>query len=298
MGYMGYVRFGETLVLATSASITENSGQIISGSTRGAGWYHAGNHHYALDTIKYEGDINIELIPSVWNFLKEWIVQERTKSKSVLISPDGLNTYQFTGGGTGEIGSLSGLWATSANFGTSEGDIISCSIGVLGVKRDYNQDKDSYLENSKGLDCGEVSMNFENTTPYPFWKSLASITSKGSSPLDETTEFTEWSIGCTNNPTLVYACTGERGPLALVMGEMEATGSVVAFDMSGVNGMYSDNMKDARFEVIIDGEKSLSLPSIIIESDGNDLAGNDSMITRAFSFKGLAGPSLPPFLMR
>jgi hypothetical protein len=297
MGYMGYVKFGGNLVLATNASIVENSGQIMSGATRGAGWYHAGTHHYSPDTIQYEGDINIELIPAVWNFLKEWTVEERTKSKSVLISPDGINIYQFTGGGTGEIGSLSGLWASSTSFSTSEGGVISCAIGVLGLHRDYNQDE-SYLENVHGLECGEVPMNYGNTTPYPFWKSLVKVISKGASPFSETTDIIEWNIGCTNNPTVIYACTKSRGPLALVVGEMEASGSVVAFDMNGVNGMYSDNMMDASFEVTIDEVNKLSLPRMIVESDGNDLTGNDSIVTRAFSFKGLAGPSLPSFLMK
>ena len=301
MGYMGYVKFDTDIILVTGANIAEVIDPIYSSSVRGAGWYHAGTSHYADDIIRYEGSIDFEMQTGLWTFLKNWLVEDRITSKTVLISPDGTITYTFTGGGTGDEGSLHGLWASSANFSASEGGLMTCSLGVLGLERIESNNGNTYKDKSAILDCSVIASSNPlnpspfNENPYPFWKTTCDILKSGTTIFSVGSEVLDWSIDVSENPVVVYACNGVRGPVALFMGEMEASGNVTMFNLAGVSPIPSGCTADnTAFEVSLFSSldtKKLNLPRVVFENEGNPVQGSDATINRTFNVKGFAGIS-------
>jgi hypothetical protein len=283
MGYMGYVKFGGSVVLATSADVQEVVVPIYSGSVRGAGWYNAGTAHYADDVVRFEGNIDIDLRAGVMSFLSDWIVETRTTPKGIIISPDGLNIYTFT---AGSAGGIVGAYNSSASFSSSEGALISASLGVLGLTRSESSGAASYQANKAGI-------AFSAGNPYAYWQSIVSI---GGSSFSADTHALDWNFDVSNNPVVVYACTGARGPIAVLMGEIEATGSASMFCLTGVTSISVPVDPDSTSLTVTFGGHSLSLPRAYLESDGNPVNGGDTVINRVFNFKGLADTN-PPFLM-
>lgn len=314
MGYMGYVKFDTMVVLTTGANVSEVIEPIYSSSVRGAGWYHAGTAHYIDDIIRYEGNIDFEMQPRIWTFLKDWLVEARTTSKTVVISPDGTISYTFTGGGSGAEGSLTGLWTSSANFSASEGGVVTCSLGVLGLERDENTTGATYKDKNTVLDYTDISLTVplnadrKDQNPYPYWNTIAYIKKSGLSIFAVGTEALDWNVDVSQNPVVVYACVGAQGPLALFMGEMEASASISVMNLAGVAGIptgcTADNTTvEIKLASLSGTSNWLTLPRAVFDNDGHDLSGGDSVISRTFSLKGLAGISsgvlrLPAFYMK
>ena len=292
IGYMGYAKLGGTLMLTTNASVAETREPIISGATRGAGWYHPGKHFYSDDKVQYEGNIDMELInqAAVWTFLKEWAIEARTTSKSVIISPDGFDVFSWTGGGSGVLGSLGGLWCSSLNFATSEGSFVTNSVGVLGVTAPTTApNSGGYTANKTGLPCGDIPTG----NPFAYWNTSATLTGMSSvTALD-------WNCDLNNNPVVVYACAGSAtpGPIAVAMGEIDATASVTFYNINGVAPM-ADASGTKEFVVTI-GTNTITMSACLVDSQGCDLQSGGTVISRGFSLTGLAGygSCKPPIFM-
>lgn len=276
IGYMGYFKLGGTMYLATGSSVAEVISPIYSGAARGAGWKTSGTAFYADNMFQFEGNIDFELLTDMWSSLTDWIVDDRITAISLIVSPDGANIYTFTGGTD-----LAGAYNSSANFSTSEGSLVTCSVGVLGLTRTESTGT-GYVANS----TGETFIDYD---PIAYWQSTVSIGGDlptGTTPLD-------WSVDISNNPVVVYGCTGVIGPVAVLMGEAEVSGNVVLFNPSGVAALSLSPQ-----EVVVDtGGGTLTLPRALIDNDGNDLSGGDSIISRSYSFKGLASDGKSPIEM-
>ena len=222
------------------------------------------------------------------SFLTGWTTTNRANPQTIIVSPDGSVVYTFT------AGALSGVWNSSANFSTSEGSMITCSCGVMGLGRTEGAGT-GYIGNSSGLGL------YPDYHPYPYWKSTATITSNGGQVGGVGAVAVDWSIDVNNNPVVVYGCTGVMGPIAVLMGEIDATANVVLFNVSGVSGIPSGaTAANTSVSIAFDGH-TLSLPAAVFESDGNDMSGADSVISRSFGFKGLSsktgGSGVGPFKM-
>jgi hypothetical protein len=290
IGYMGYVKLNGTMVLATNSSVNEVLAPIYSNSVHGAGWIDAGTAYYSDDIIRYEGNIDFELVTEAMSFLTSWTTTARNASKTVVVSPDGSVIYTFT------AGLLTGAWNSSANFSTSEGSMITCSCGVMGLGRTEAVGT-SYTVNSAGLN------EYPDYHPYPYWKSSVDVLAGpgGTNPFGVGSVAIDWNIDVNNNPVVVYGCTGTMGPVAVLMGETDASANVVMFNTSGVGGIpVGATSANTSLTISFDGH-TLVLPAAVFESDGNDLSGADSIISRAFSFKGLSskvgGVGAGPFKM-
>lgn len=279
IGYMGYVKLGATIYPATGSTIAETIEPIYSSSVRGAGWKTSGVAYKADDVYRFEGNVDFELVTGMWATLKDWIIDARTTPITLVASPDGGIIYTFT---TGGIGSLAGAYASSANFSTSEGSFVTCSVGVLGLSRAEAAGL-SYILNPTGE-------TFVAYSPLAYWQSSVTI---GGTPFPAGTSVIDWSVDISNNPVVVYGCTGSIGPIALMMGEVEVTANVVLFNLAGVSALSLA----AQSVAISTGGGTLTLPSALAESDGNDLSGGGSVISRAYSFKGLATSGKSPIEM-
>jgi hypothetical protein len=287
LGYMGYVKLGGAITLATNSSIQEVITPIYSNSVHGAGWKDAGSAYYADDVIRHEGNVDFELIDDVMAFLTDWSADNRVTPQTIVVSPDGSKVYTYT------AGVLSGAWNSSIGFSTSEGSMITCSCGVLALTR-VESAGTSYILNDEGL------AEYPEYLPYPYWKSIVSLTANSGPMFGANTAAIEWSIDVSQNPVVVYGCTGTMGPIALMMGEMEASASITMFNMAGVEYIpVGSKASNTKLEISIDGAAhKFTLPAAVFESDGNDLSGGDSVVTRAFSLKGLSSKGtgvLAPF---
>jgi hypothetical protein len=292
MGYMGYAKIGGQIFLITGSSVNEVVEPIYSDSVRGAGWYNAGVSKYSEDVVRYEGNIDFDLQSSVWPTLISWIVEARNTPQTLIISPDGMDVQTFT------AGTMNGAWNSSANFSTSEGSPVSISLGVLAIARTESLSS-SYIANKTGISCALLSplnSGQTNLNPIPFWKSTPSLTVNGDSPFDDQTDAVEWGFSIDQGLTVVYACVNAQGPIAIFVGEMEASASVVMYSPNGVAKVNGSTASNTEFVVSLDGIGTMTLPKVILDQDAYDIGGGDSITSRSFSMKGLAGDN-PPFMM-
>lgn len=265
MGYQGFAKFYETgpdttplLVLCTGASVNLVLEPIYSSAVWGAGWYNASTTHYADAAIRFEGNIDFELQggKAIWNFMRNWIIEQRAYSRSLDISPDGSRVYQYHNT-TNATYDLNGAWNTSASFNTSEGSFVMVSAGVVALDRnEYDADGTgnafsdyTYILQRGGVvgtDCANLASLYPlnpgggNINPIPFWKTNAALC-RGSyadgatTPLCDTgLETVEWSIDVSQNNIVLYTCNGTRLPSAMLQGPMDVTGSVVLYNTKGV----------------------------------------------------------------
>jgi hypothetical protein len=341
MGYQGFVRiFSQgpatgttTVVLATGASVNIVLEPIYSTSVWGAGWYNAATSaHYADNAIRFEGSIDYELqlgaSGTLWDYMGDWIINERAYPRSMDISPDGARVYLYRTSSTyGTNYDLFGMWNTSAGFSTSEGSFVTVSAGAIALDReevdpaggtdfsDY-----SYILQKQGViasDCtilantNPLNPSGNNVDPIPFWRTNAQLLRgtysspfTGGSLPQAGSETVEWNVDVTQNHVVLYTCNGNRLPTALLQGPMDVSGTVVLFNDEGVfdpilgpSGtgtltspyLYAEN---TWFRVTIGtggANVYIELPAVVVESDAYDIAGQDAVTNRSFSVKGLGG---------
>jgi hypothetical protein len=269
--YQGYAKFyttgnsanptGPMVMLATGASVNLVLEPIFSSAVWGAGWYNAADAaFYADNAIRYEGNIDLELQmgPSggFWDYCANFIIAQRAYSRSLEISPDGAHVYKYynTSNTTYDT---KGAWCRSANFSTSEGSFVTCSLGVVSIFRTEsdpaggtNFSNYSYINQRGGIigtSCnnlspmGPLNPGGGNVNPIPFWKTNAQLsvgaytTAFAAASLPQVgTETVEWSIDITNNEKILYTCSGSRLPRAVLMGPMNVSGNVTLYHPQGV----------------------------------------------------------------
>lgn len=301
---------------------------IYSSAVWGAGWYNAAVSHYADAAIRYEGNIDFELQGgmTVWNLMRDWIIEQRAYSRSLDISPDGARVYQYRNTNNSTY-DTNGAWNTSASFNTSEGSFVMVSAGCVALNRgekdpaggtafsDY-----TYILQRGGVHsfCSQLSdieplnPSGGNINPIPFWRTKAML-QRGSfsqftlgTPIQTGLETVEWSMDVSQNNIILYTCNGSRLPTAFLQGPMDVTGSVVLYCTSGVfdpilgpdnSGtitspyLYAEN---TWFTVEISRPAPaaalyLECPAVVVESDDYSIQGMDAVTNRTFSIKGLGG---------
>jgi len=322
------------VVLATGASVNLVLEPIYSQAVWGAGWYNAASAaHYADNAVRYEGNIDLELqmgaAGAFWNFLHQFIVTARAYPRSLEISPDGAHVYKYLTTGAYDANyDTNGAWCRSANFSTSEGSFITCSLGIVSIFRTEkdptgsgnNYSAYSYINQVNGViasNCTLLSVtnplnpSGNNVDPIPYWRSNAQL-GVGSYPgpfgtvvLPQAgTETVDWSIDISNNEKVLYTCSGSRLPRAVLMGPMDVGGNVTLYHPAGVfdpilgpagTGTLTSPYARAEntwFQVAINygaGTTYIEIPAVVIEGDDYSIQGADSITNRAFTLKGLGG---------
>jgi len=318
--------------LTTGASVNLVLEPIFSTAVWGAGWYNAADAaHYADAALRYEGSIDLELQMGAggafWDMMADFIVAKRAYSRSLEISPDGSHVYQYynTSNTTYDT---KGAWCRSANFSTSEGSFVTCSLGVVAIFRSevdpiggHNYSDFSYIKQANGViasNCSTLASTNPlnpsggNVDPIPFWKTNAQLgVGTYSSPFQTPTlpqtglETVEWSIDISNHEKILYTCSGSRLPRAVLMGPMEVSGNVTLYNPAGVfdpilgpaqTGTLTSPYAYAEntwFQIQIakpgSGNVYIEVPAAVISSDNYSIQGADSVTNRSFGIKGLGG---------
>ena len=339
------------VVLATGASVNLVLEPIYSSAVWGAGWYNAAEAaHYADAALRYEGNIDLELQMGAsgkfWDFLSKFIIASRAYPRSLEISPDGAHVYRYMATNYDTTYDNKGAWCTSANFSTSEGAFVTCSLGVVAIYRTESDPTGSganfsnytYIKQSQGVvasKCSDLAITNPlnplggNVDPIPFWKTNAQLSCDNYAdeytPFDtpvlpqEGLETVDWSIDISNNQKILYTCSGDRLPRAVLMGPMSVDGNVTLYNQAGVFDpilgpagtgtleapyLYAEKTK---FRIAIQkpagaGNVYIEMPAVVVASDDYSIQGADSVTNRAFSLKGLGGRcsndiTLPPCII-
>ena len=270
----GYVKIFGTgpasdpyILLCTGSGVNLVLDPITSTAVWGAGWYNAAETaHYADSVIRYEGNIDIELqlgaSGAIWDTLQDWISNHRAYPKSFDISPDGARIYQYRTSGVYNVDYgptfLGGAWNTTANFTTTAGSFVTCSLGLIALDRTevdpaggVNFSNYSYIKQTQGViasDCSVLAATMplnpdgDNVNPIPFWRTKAMLWQGvyttpfkiDGTPPQTSLETVEWSMEVTQNHVVLYTCDGNRLPTALLQGPQVVAGSVTLYHQDGV----------------------------------------------------------------
>lgn len=322
------------MILTTGSSVNLVLEPIYSSAVWGAGWYNAAETaHYADAAIRYEGSIDLELQggDGIWDFFKDWVVKYRAYPRSLDISPDGARVYHYqTTGAYNANYDNYGAWCSELGMNTSEGSFVTASAGVMAIFRTQtdpaggsNYSNYSYINQVKGViasSCSDLNTTNPlnpggtNVNPIPFWRTNAQLLRDASYPgifqpgtSPQTGLYTvEWSITISNNPVVLYVCSGSRLPIAVLQGPMSVSADVTLYNTAGVfdpvvgptgseGSLTSPYMfaENTRFLVTIsrgaDPDVYIEVPACVIESDTYDIPGADAVTNRSFSIKGLGG---------
>lgn len=359
---MGFVKFYQTgpsasplLILTTGASVNLTLEPIYSSAVWGAGWYNAASSsHYADHALRYEGSVEIELQATneLWNFLRDFASEQRAYPRSAEISPDGQRIYKFiTTGAYDSTFDNNGMWCTSLSFSTSEGSFVTSSVGVVGLHRVVDTGGNVYIDNRTGVTTADEIMTTyplnpcsANISPIPFWRTDAKLVDLGdcstypypqyppytpfntytsSDEFQDDLEVIEWSIDVTNNHTILYTCNGVKEATAVLMGAIDASGSVTLYSPTGVfDPIVGDGTQGTETNPYIYAQRTvfqveiqrspassnpvyIELPAPVVESDDYGVKGQNDVTTRGFGLKGLGGRTnaptntiiYPPFMM-
>jgi len=355
------------LLLATGASVNQVITPLYSNSVWGAGWYNAGDAaHYADSMINYEGGVDFDLSVGtsgyIWDYLEGWNCSARAYPRSMDISPDGVQVFQYRTTGAYKANyDTKGIWCQDLSFNASPDSLITCSATALALDRDI-RDPDNlqvytdfaYISNIGGVmlypsdpavpttdffaNTNPLNPDSANTDPLPFWRSDAQILyidgSAAYVPFDwyaatgtpsqvqSGIEAVDWSISDANNLIMLKTCSGSYTPSAVLCGPKTTSANVTMYHEESPfdpvfgplpDGTYDlDNRYvdayDFKFTVRIQTGAAtyvyLEMPAITIESDAYDIPGQDAIVNRSYSLKGLAGRYysvgtyyLPPLLM-
>lgn len=283
LGYQGFARiFTEgqdggdptipgngRLLLCTASSVNLEIEPIYSNAVYGAGWYNAPSKaHYADSALSYAGGLSFDFQASsdVWNFIRDWAIEERAWPRSLSISPDGQNIYQYFvsdnsdnalpyGPGIGAVFNNKGAWCSSLSLTTSQGSAVQATANVMAIFRTIGAGGTNYIDNRTGFILGTgsnvttlrpLNPGQANIDPIPFWKTNANlyVVANDYNPLagtptptqavqtsgNTTPETIQWSVDLTNNTLKLYTMNGTRFPSAVLQGAIDATGSVELFD--------------------------------------------------------------------
>ena len=335
MGYQGFVQAYKTgpstdplLLLATGASVNLVLEPIYSTAVLGHGWYNAASaSHYADNAIRYEGNIDFELQGSAdgWNFMRDWLIENRAYPKSFRISPDGAKIYDYlTTGAYGSVYDNNGMFATSASFSASEGSFVNVSVGAVALTRvESDSANPSYISQRLGVIAGTASTfatsnplnpNGDNVDPIPYWKTNAQLLTvvgdttytpfAGGTAVQAGIETVEWSLDLTSNNVILYTANGTNEATAVLMGPADVTGSTTLYHPDGLIDPVGAGLvaQTTAFRVDITGAGTIEAPAVVVEGDDYSIQGADAVTNRTYSIKGLGGKIagsavLPPLMM-
>jgi len=309
IGYLGYAKLANVFLLCSSTGLNRVVNPLMSSAVWGAGWYNAAQTtNYADSQMSFEGGINFEIqgTPSVWNLVRDWLIEQRAYSKSCVISPNGMVVYDYTTSG-GDI--RSGVWCKSTSFSIDSSSLITCATTGVALKRNETVTGAGYAANKRtnvGSPTNPLNPSPRNLNPIPGWNAQASVVWPNAPAF--------WSAGSTqgmvlmkaninvnNNTQIIRGCTGDLAPVAVIQGVIQADGSMDLWRDGGIPDPYGTpgnfTATAASVDFVLGGTLQMHLPHLLLTSDTFDVQGQNNPTMRSFGIAGLGDGSGPPFTM-
>lgn len=297
MGYEGYVKIEDDLVLATSASapkvrnrIDSQSGYegFISGSG-GMGMPHT------YDFPSYDGNCTIEVTQNVFNnHLKDWIISGRDTPKKI--------SMQNRKSGTGDNGMqrLPECYWTSLSFDASTGNGVLSNLDFISWKKytnssgavEYTTVIDQHTTNRLGLitslgllnqlsasgDIPALNPSGLNLNPIPWWKtSVSAFSGTGIvAPLS-------WSLSFSQEVNKLFTCSANEDvqePAILAIGPL--TGQL-QIEIAVLEGSFSVPT-DLSNVVVTIGTSSFGIGRISLGNFADDVRDPNSQTTVGLTY--------------
>lgn len=226
IGYLGYVKLLDQFLLTNSTGLNRKIEPMMSEAVWGAGWYNAAKHtNYADNQQSFEGNIDFELQAQtdIWNLVRDWLIEDRACSQSVILSPNGVVVYDYT---IDPADPRTGVWARSASFKIDAESLITLSVDCVALKRTETVNViASFCESlrsnpANGIPTNPLNPAPRNRNPIPGWNAAASVTwPNAPSFWQEPNNLTGMvlksaDINLNNNTQIIRGCTGDTNPVA------------------------------------------------------------------------------------
>jgi hypothetical protein len=322
LGYFGYLKLGDPTDLGGSIFLLTNSGglnrqvsPILSESVWGAGWHTGATHtNYADGQQHFEGSVSFELqgIPSVWNMIVDWAIEQRVTPKSAVISPNGINIQKY------EVKSgdfRTGTWLNTAGINIAPDASIKLDANIKALRREETATATSYKAIKTGPGTPTAPLNpgpGYNQNPFPGWSAITNITWPGSPTIFSDTNtggfvLMNASFNYNNNTQIIKGITGDQNPAAVVQGTMAVEGTLALWMDGAILDPYDPltaggpfTASGANISMVFgkgSGIPQILIAHVLLTSDEFTIQAQNTPSTRTFGFSGLGDGSGPPMVM-
>jgi len=314
IGYYGYAKLANIFLLTNTGGLNREVNPIRSEAVWGAGWYTGAQHtNYADSQMNFSGALQFELqgMPSVWNLVTDWLINQRVTPQTLIVSPNGLVVESYVADGSDP---RKGAWMNSAGFTVDPGDSIKLNCNVVALMRDESVQGTTYRATRIGPGIPTAPLNPAplNRNPFPGWAAQAQIVWPGSPPVFSPTNPTgmfmtgaDWTFN--NNTQVVRGCTGLPNPAAVMQGVMSVEGTMRLFRDGAILDPYAPTTPGGPFtasgaSVQMTFGSITPLPTIqflhvLLTSEEFTIQGQNNIVPRTFGFAGLGDGTQPPMLM-
>jgi len=311
LGYLGFIKLSDVFLLANTSGLNRQVNPLQSTGVWGSGWFNAAQTtNYADSQQHFEGPVQFELqgIPSIWNRVRDWLVEERVDSQDVELSPNGITRFQYS---LLPADPRTGVWMSQAAFTVDPTALITLNATLMGLKRVEISSASTYkaIRIGPGVPEGPLNPAPHNRNPFPGWNAATSITWPGAPPVWSPTTLTGFvlqnaNFTVNNNTQIIRGVTGDTNPVAVLQGTMAVDGSMTLwrdgpipdpYDQPGVPFTAAGASVAMQFGII--NPLSFDIDHVLLTSDAHDIQGQNTATTRVFGFAGLGDGLLPPFRM-
>jgi hypothetical protein len=312
IGYLGYAKLANIFLLTNTGGLNREVNPILSDAVWGAGWYTGAQHtNYADSQMNFSGGLTFELqgLPSVWNLITDWLINQRVTPQSLIISPNGLAVQSYTANPSDPT---TGAWMNSAAFTVDPAASIKLNCNVIALKRNETYSASTYRATriGPGIPTGPLNPIPTNRNPFPGWAAQTQIIWPGSppvfSPSNPTGMFmtgSDWTFN--NNTQVVRGCTGQPNPAAIMQGVMSVEGTMRLFRDGVIQDPYAipnTPFTASGSSVQMSFGNIAPIPTIqflhvLLTSEEFAITGQNEIVPRTFGFAGLGSGDGPPMLM-
>jgi len=312
IGYLGYAKLANQILLTNSTGLNRTVNPIMSTAVWGAGWYNAATTtNYADGQQFFEGGLDFELqaAAEVWNLIRDWLIEDRACSQSLVMSPDGFTTYSYT---QSDSDARSGVWLRGASINISPEALITLGLDCIALQRTEAVTTGRFCADRRtgtGMPLNPLNPAPLNRNPIPGWMAGATVVWPNapafwSNPAQLTgMVLRSATINVNNNTQLIKGCTGDRYPVAVIQGTIDATGDMSLWREGGIPDPYEPSgnftASNASVEFALGGAPALQfyLNNILLTTDAYNVKGQNEPTSRDFGFAGLGDGVNPPLIM-
>jgi len=271
VGYRGWLKVGSVMVPVRTCGIEKTpypiiGDDLIHGSSNEP--ISASAINYAEGRNEYTGSFATDLFADFWSTLKDWAVNDRHTSKTIIVSPNNQQIYTYT--------------TVLINTLTINGNLNG------NVTIDVNVQAKTRTETGAGGTYSATGTSI-NQAPIPYWKSKFVGSAWGSgnwASFGETasnTQVTAWSITINNNTIVQRTFDGTKDAHYVQQGMLNLTGTITVFNEDGIP-VPSDGGSAV---ITITGAGTVTLPYIVITGYPMNFAGSSAKVTRTVPFRSL-----------
>lgn len=312
IGYLGYINLESIYLLCNSTGLNRQVNPLQSNAVWGAGWYNAASvTNYADSQQHFEGAMNFEIQANstIWNRIRDWLVEQRAYAKNVNLSPNGIVVYAYT---LNVNDFRTGVWLSQCSFNIDATALITCSATGIGLKRTEtvsNVNWRSGLRSNVGFPTAPLNPSPRNRNPIPGWNTQAQVTWPNapafwSDPSNlQGMVLQQATVNVNNNTQVVRGCTGSVNPVAVIQGTITVDGSMNLWRDGGIpdpyvpNGNFSASGASVIFALGGTPALTFRMPHLLLTSDAHDVTGQNTLTTRNFGLAGLGDGVYPPLLL-